>query len=95
MAHLIYKGVEPIFIKERLGHKDIKITLNTYGHLYPNQRRKIANLLDRENIKSPSGINHQDCVIPEGESSNINLRQVDYNKDSNGAQSPDSMKGGD
>lgn len=95
VAHLIYKGVEPIFIKERLGHKDIKITLNTYGHLYPNQRRKIANLLDSENIKSPGSINHQDCVIPEDESSNINLRQVDYNKDSNGTQSPVSKKGGD
>lgn len=95
MAHLIYKGVEPIFIKERLGHKDIKITLNTYGHLYPNQRRKIANLLDSEYIKSPGSTEHQDCVISEDESSNINLRQVDYNKDSNGAQSPDSIKGGD
>ena len=46
---MIEKGVEPLLIKERLGHKDIRITLNTYGHLYPNQQRKVANLLDEEN----------------------------------------------
>lgn len=50
VAYLIEKGVEPLLIKERLGHKDIRITLNTYGHLYPNQQRKVANLLD-EKIK--------------------------------------------
>ena len=49
LPHLIEKGVEPLLIKERLGHKDIRITLNTYGHLYPNQQRKVANLLDEEN----------------------------------------------
>lgn len=48
VAYLIHKGIEPILIKERVGHKDIRITLNTYGHLYPNQQRRIANLLDNE-----------------------------------------------
>ncbi|MGO5231792.1 hypothetical protein ACTQ1U_12150 [Thermoguttaceae bacterium LCP21S3_D4] len=33
-------------IKERLGHRDIKITINTYGHLYPNEQKKVAMLLD-------------------------------------------------
>lgn len=49
VAYLIEKGVEPLLIRDRLGHKDIRITLNTYGHLYPNQQRKVANLLDEEN----------------------------------------------
>ena len=35
VAYLIHKGVEPILIKERVGHKDIRITLNTFGHLHP------------------------------------------------------------
>lgn len=48
VAYLIEKGVEPLLIRDRLGHKDIRITLNTYGHLYPSQQRKIANLLDAE-----------------------------------------------
>ena len=48
-AYLINKGVQPLIIKERLGHKDIKITLNTYGHLYPSEQKKIADLLDNLN----------------------------------------------
>lgn len=47
VAYLIHKGVEPLLIKQRLGHKDIKITLNTYGHLYPNEGRKLADSLDQ------------------------------------------------
>lgn len=46
VAYLIYQGVQPLIIKERLGHNDIKITLNTYGHLYPSAQRKVADLLD-------------------------------------------------
>ena len=42
VAYLIYQGVEPLIIKERLGHKDIQMTLNTYGHLYPSQQKKVA-----------------------------------------------------
>ena len=45
-SYLIDNGVEPLVIKERLGHKDIRITLNTYGHLYPNKQKGVADLLD-------------------------------------------------
>lgn len=45
-AYLIKQGVQPLIIKERLGHKDIKVTLNTYGHLYPSEQKKVASLLD-------------------------------------------------
>ncbi len=45
-AYLINQGVQPLIIKERLGHKDIKITLNTYGHLYPSEQQKVADLLN-------------------------------------------------
>ncbi len=51
VAYLINRGVDPLIIKERLGHKDIKITLNTYGHLYPNQQKEVANLLDADRNK--------------------------------------------
>ena len=53
-SYLINQGVEPLLIKDRLGHKDIKITLNTYGHLYPNQQKKVANLLDANRTKKES-----------------------------------------
>lgn len=46
VAYLIYQGVDPLTIKERLGHKDIQMTLNTYGHLYPSQQKKVAEMLD-------------------------------------------------
>lgn len=46
VAFLINEGVQPLLIKERLGHKDIRITMNTYGHLYPNQQKSVADLLD-------------------------------------------------
>ena len=49
VAYLINKGIEPLVIKERLGHKDIRITLNTYGHLYPSRQREIADMLDSAN----------------------------------------------
>lgn len=48
VAYLIDKKVEPLIIKERLGHKDIQITLNTYGHLYPSKQHMVADLLDFE-----------------------------------------------
>lgn len=48
VAYLIDLGVEPLLIKDRLGHEDIKITLNTYGHLYPSKQKVVADLLDRE-----------------------------------------------
>ena len=34
-----------------LGHADIKTTINTYGHLYPDKRKEITNLLDKQFIK--------------------------------------------
>lgn len=51
VAFLINEGVQPLLIKERLGHKDIKITMNTYGHLYPSQQRALADML---NVKMQS-----------------------------------------
>ena len=44
-SHLIELGVSPLTISERLGHEDIKTTLNTYSHLYPNKQSEVADLL--------------------------------------------------
>lgn len=52
VAYLINQGVQALIIKERLGHKDIKITLNTYGHLYPNQQKMVAQMLDSSRQKN-------------------------------------------
>ena len=59
VAYLINQGVQPLIIKERLGHRDIKITLNTYGHLYPSQQRQVAEMLNlQKQEKSPNSGNY-------------------------------------
>ncbi|WP_334298006.1 hypothetical protein [Blautia glucerasea] len=41
-------GVQPLMIKERFGHKDIRVTLNTYGHLYPTKQKELAEMLNAQ-----------------------------------------------
>lgn len=55
-SYLISQGVQPILIKERLGHKDISVTLNTYSHLYPNMGKSIADMMDTEVNKKQSPV---------------------------------------
>lgn len=43
---LISLGENALIIRDRLGHEDIKTTLGTYGHLYPNTNREVANKLN-------------------------------------------------
>ena len=42
---LIEMGFSPLLISERLGHKDIRTTLQTYSHLYPNKQAEVAERL--------------------------------------------------
>lgn len=44
-SFLIEKGATPLAISKRLGHKDVRTTLNTYSHLYPKKQDEIANML--------------------------------------------------
>ena len=62
VAYLINQNVQPLIIKERLGHRDIKITLNTYGHLYPSQQLELAEMLNENRMikKSPNSRSCQD-----------------------------------
>ena len=48
VAYLIKLGIKPLVIKERLGHEDIRVTLNTYGHLYPNEQEEVAKILNKK-----------------------------------------------
>jgi integrase len=54
-AYLINQGVQPLMIKERFGHTDIRITLNTYGHLYPNQQQILADMLEETSQTAEPG----------------------------------------
>ena len=42
---LIEMGFSPLLLSERLGHEDIKTTLQTYSHLYPNKQAEVAEKL--------------------------------------------------
>ena len=42
---LINEGINIYEIARRLGHSDIKMTLNTYGHLYPREEEKAIKVL--------------------------------------------------
>lgn len=44
---LVSLGENPLIIKERLGHEDLKTTLSTYSHLYPNAHREVATKLNK------------------------------------------------
>jgi integrase len=43
---MIALGAHPKVIQERLGHSSIKVTLDTYGHLFPNLDEALAQALD-------------------------------------------------
>ena len=38
-------GVNPVAIAERVGHESASITLSVYGHLYSEDKEKVAELL--------------------------------------------------
>lgn len=46
VAMLIQKNIQPLVIKERLGHSNIQITLGTYGHLYAKSDEQVVSVLD-------------------------------------------------
>lgn len=45
-AYLIEMQVPILAISNRLGHEKIQTTMNTYGHLYPNKQRQIADAIE-------------------------------------------------
>ena len=44
---LIHEGVHPKKIAERLGHSSIRLTMDTYGHLFDGSDRESAETMDR------------------------------------------------
>lgn len=43
---LINKGQNILIVSQRLGHSDVKQTLNTYSHLMPNVQKEILNAIN-------------------------------------------------
>jgi integrase len=44
---LIANGLHPKLIAERLGHSSIKLTMDTYGHLFEESDRQASEQIDR------------------------------------------------
>ncbi|MBW7635488.1 site-specific integrase [Bacillus licheniformis] len=49
-SYLINKNCNPLIISQRLGHKDVAETLNTYSHLYPSQQSEIVAIMDNDKL---------------------------------------------
>ena len=45
-SFLINLGCNVLLISQRLGHSDIKMTLNVYGHLFPSKQKELADKLE-------------------------------------------------
>ncbi len=45
-SQLIEQGAHPKYIQEQLGHASITMTMDTYGHLFPNRNRGLVDRLD-------------------------------------------------
>lgn len=43
---LIHRKADPLLIRDRLGHSNVKIPLEIYGNLYPNRDQELAEDLD-------------------------------------------------
>lgn len=44
---LINLGANPLMIAERLGHKDVKVTMNIYAHLFQSHQEEIIQKLEK------------------------------------------------
>jgi integrase len=44
---LIHEGMHPLAVSRYLGHSSIQITMDRYGHLFPDEQDRLADALDR------------------------------------------------
>ena len=54
---LISLGENALIVRDRLRQEEIETTLNTYGHLYPNTNRGVADRLT--NLLTENNKNHK------------------------------------
>lgn len=46
-SYLISSGVNPVAVARRLGHADVKMTLNTYSHVLPSDEDEVIKLMSK------------------------------------------------
>ena len=47
-SYLIHRGIPIIAISQRLGHQQIETTLQTYAHLYPQERDIVIEAIESD-----------------------------------------------
>ena len=53
-SQLIEQGAHPKYIQEQLGHASIVMTMDIYGHLFPNLNRGLVDGLDTVESDGPN-----------------------------------------
>jgi integrase len=44
---MIAEGANPLMVQRQLGHADLRMTLGTYGHLFPHWDDEIADRMEK------------------------------------------------
>ncbi len=60
-AFMINDGADPLQVKRRMGHEDIRTTFDTYGHLFPDREEDLVATLDAR--KRRARRNHADYLL--------------------------------
>jgi integrase len=61
-ALMINDGADPLQVKRRMGHEDIRTTFDTYGHLFPDREEDLVAALDARKRRAHE--NRADCQVP-------------------------------
>ena len=67
---MIRQGARIKAVQRQLGHATASITLDTYGHLFPDELEVLAGRLERARAEARSGLartQHGPAVVPLGE----------------------------
>ncbi|CAN5506898.1 hypothetical protein BH20ACT21_BH20ACT21_03820 [soil metagenome] len=46
VVFMIVDGADPLQVKRRMGHEDIRTTFDTYGHLFPDREEDLVAALE-------------------------------------------------
>jgi hypothetical protein len=60
-AFMINDGADPLQVKRRMGHEDIRTTFDTYGHLFPDREEDLVAALDARKRRARG--NHADYLL--------------------------------
>ena len=60
---LINQGCDALMLEDRLGHKKISTTLNTYSHLFPHKQQELVHSLESLQARDLPTLNHHLIIL--------------------------------